>query len=44
MERNARAEKEDGKCSELEDGKVEWLQAPLTFPISKVGSEFKILG
>ncbi len=41
MERNAGAEKEDGKCSQLEDGKV--LPAPPTFPISKVRSEFKVL-
>jgi hypothetical protein len=34
MERNAGAEEEDGKCSQLEYGKVELLQAPLTLPIS----------
>ena len=29
------AEKEEGKCSQLEDGKVELLPAPLPFPISQ---------
>ena len=40
MERNTGAEKEDGKCSQLEDGKSRALQAPLAFPILKVVSEF----
>jgi hypothetical protein len=36
------AEKEDGKRSQLEDGKVGLLQSTTDFP--EVGSEFKSLG
>jgi hypothetical protein len=32
MERNAREEKEDGKCSQLEDGKVERCTSTTDFP------------
>ena len=32
MERNAGAEKEDGKCSQLEDGKVECFASTTDFP------------
>ena len=38
------AEKEDGKCSQLEDGKVECCEHQRLSRFPKVGSEFKFLG